>query len=362
MKRKETQRLFFLNKTIMNYKKILWISHSAISSYEKCPHLYYLEYEYRNPETKNRIQIINPYLSLGSAVHETIEELLDVPVKKRIKASLTDRFSEIFERYRGFNGGFISKKKEKDFFERGLKMMKQIEDSDFLSRPSTNTISGFPNMNLIGPNIKLVGSIDWIELLPNGKAHIIDFKTGNAKESNGSLQLPIYTLLAKKNLKEEVEKVSYWYLQNDAEPTEQKVRDTKEALETLKEKARKIKKSIDDNFFPCNYGKKCFACRDYEKIFTGDAELIESGNSRNKDSFCVFKEEDILEKILQEDFLEEREKAIFEMRITDSMEEVNKKLRLEKKISEKIVLEIKEKLKKNLHPKELKVIVNLLKQ
>ena len=346
----------------MDYKKILWISHSAISSYEKCPHLYYLEYEYRNPETKNRIQIINPYLSLGSAVHETIEELLDVPVKKRIKISLTDRFSEIFEKYRGFNGGFISKKKEKDFFERGLTMVKRVEDSDFLSRPSTNTVSNFPNMNLIGEEVKLVGSIDWIELLPNGKAHIIDFKTGNSKESNGSLQLPIYALLAGKNLKEEVEKVSYWYLQTDDKPTKQKVKDTKEALEILKEKAFKIKKSIDDKFFPCSYGKKCFACRDYEKIFSGDAEMIESGNSRNKDSFCIFKKEDVLEKILQEDFLDEREKAIFEMRTTRSMEEINKKLRLENKLSEKIVLEIKEKLKKNLHSKELRVVVNLLKQ
>jgi hypothetical protein len=346
----------------MDYKKILWISHSAISSYEKCPHLYYLEYEYRNPATNNRIQIINPYLALGSAVHETIEELLDVPIKKRIKVSLEKRFSEIFERYRGFNGGFISKKKEEDFFARGLKMVKQVQDSGFLSRPSTNTTSNFPNMNLIGEDVKLVGSIDWVELLPNNKAHIIDFKTGNSKENNGSLQLPIYTLLAKENLKEDVEKVSYWYLQNDPEPVEQIVKDTKDSLEILKEKAQIIKKAIDNKHFPCNYGKKCFACRDYEKIFSGDAELVESGNSRNKDVFCIFKEEDILEKILQEDFLDEREKTIFEMRVDNQMDVINKKLRLKDELSKKIILEIKEKLKKNLHPKELKVIVNLLKK
>jgi CRISPR/Cas system-associated exonuclease Cas4 (RecB family) len=346
----------------MDYKKILWISHSAISSYEKCPHLYYLEYEYRNPETNNRIQIVNPYLALGSAVHETIEELLDVPIKRRTKVSLEERFSDIFEKYRGFNGGFISKKKEEDFFARGLKMVKRVQDSDFLSRPSTNTTSNFPNMNLLGESVKLVGSIDWVELLPNGKAHIIDFKTGNAKENNGSLQLPIYTLLAEKNLKEEVEKVSYWYLQNDLEPVEQTVKDTKESLEILKEKAQTIKKAIDASFFPCSYGKKCFACRDYEKIFSGDAELIESGSSRNKDVFCIFKEEDILEKILQEDFLDEREKTIFEMRLTTPMETINKKMRLREESSKKIILEIKEKLKNNLHQKELKVVVNLLKR
>jgi hypothetical protein len=346
----------------MNFKKILWISHSAISSYTKCPHLYYLEYEYRNPKTQNRIQIINPYLSLGSAVHETIEELADFPIKKRIKISLTDRFVEVFKKYRGLRGGFISEKKEEDFFKKGVQMIEIVEKSNFLARPSIKTTTNFPNINLIGENIKLVGSIDWIELLPSGGAHIIDFKTGGTKENNGSLQLPIYKILAKGNLKEKVEKVSYWHLQHDKLPIEQKIKDINSSLKTLKEKAEQIKRAIDERNFPCEYGKKCFACRDYEKIFRGEAELIESGNSRNKDSFCVFKKEEIIEKVLKEDFLDEREKKIFEMRIDDSMETINNKLRLEEEKSKKIVREIKEKLKKNLRKKELKVIVNLLKQ
>jgi hypothetical protein len=342
----------------MDYKKILWISHSAITSYEKCPHLYYLDYEYRNPETGNRIQIINPYLSLGLAVHETIEELKSVAINKRTKVSLKDRFTQIFEEYRGLKGGFLSKKKEEDFFKRGLEMVRRVEESNFLSFPSITTKTSFPTVNLIGEEVKLVGNIDWIEHLPSKGAHIIDFKTGNKKESNGSLQLPIYTLLAEENLEEKVEKVSYWYLQHDDAPVEQEMKDTKKALELITEKAKDIKKAIDENFFPCNYGKKCFACRDYEKIFSGDAELISKGK---KDTFCIFKEEDIIDKILNEDFLDERQKKIFEMRVNFSMEEINKNLRLDAEKSNKIVSEIKDKLKKNLHPKELKVVVKILK-
>ncbi len=346
----------------MDYKKILWISYSAISSYERCPHSYYLGYIYRNPSTQNRIQIVNPYFSLGSAVHDTIEGLLDIDPKKRQKVSLTKRFSDIFNNYRGHKGGFISKKKEEDFFNRGIEMVERVEKSKFLSKPSTKPISNFLSIDLIGQDVKLVGSIDWVELLPTGEAHIIDFKTGKTKENSDSLQLPIYTVLAKDNVKEKVKKVSYWYLESDDNPVEQEIKNVDDSLKLLRERATEIQEAIKNEDFPCNYNGKCFSCRDYEKVFSGDAELIETGNNRNKDTFCIFKEEDVMEKILDEDFLDEREKKIFELRMSSSLSEINQSLRLSEEKSEKLIYGIKEKLKKNLHKKELKVIVNLLKK
>ncbi len=341
-------------------EKILWISHSALSSFAKCPHLYYLEYEYRNPKTGNRIQIINPYFSLGLAVHETIEGLLDFPIEKRKKISLKERFHNIFDNYKGFKGGFISKKKEKNFYERGIKMVERVESSSFLEKPSTSEGIGFPKIDLIGRNIKLVGSIDWVEILPSGGAHIIDFKTGNSKESNGSLQLPIYTILSKKNIKREVEKVSYWYLEHDNEPSEQEISDIDGHIEEIKKRALEIKKAIEEESYSCNYSGNCFACRDYEKIFRGDALMVSEDENRKKDVFCIFKKEEIIEKILEEDFLDEREKKMFEMRIENPIEIVNKKMRLTDEKSKKITKEIKRKMKENLHHKELKVIVREL--
>jgi hypothetical protein len=346
----------------MSFKKTLWISHSAISAYERCPHLYYLEYQYRNPETGNRIQITNPYLALGSAVHETIEGLLDVPIKERTKISLEERFHKIFEDYRGTKGGFLSQKKEKDFYERGVKMVKRVEESLFLNRLSIKMKAKLPSMNLLGDDVKLVGSIDWIEKLEDGSAHIIDFKTGKSKENGDSLQLPIYVILAKNNISEKVEKVSYWYLESDEEPVEQEIKNVEESLALLKEKAAIIKKAVEENNFPCNYPSGCFACKDYEKIFNGEAEKIKTENNHQKDVFCIFKEKDVIEKVLEEDFLDEREKKIFELRMEKPIEAVNKELLLTEEKSEKIVLGIKEKLKNNLRKKELKIIINLLKK
>ncbi len=342
-------------------KKTLWISHSAISSYEKCPHLYYLEYEYRNPKTKNRIQIINPYFSLGLAVHETIEGLSSFSLKKRKNILLQERFYKIFKNYRGLQGGFLSKKKEEKFYERGVRMIERVEKSFFLSRPSINFGKDFPSVNLLGEDVKLVGNIDWIEALPGGGAHIIDFKTGNNKEKNGSLQLPIYVMLAKKKLKEKVKKTSYWYLEHDKEPVEQEMGDISLQENILKEKAKEIREAIEKKHFPCRYPGRCFACRDYEKIFQGEAELVSTGEGKRKDIFCVFKEEDVIEKVLEEDFLDEREKKMFETRINFSMDTVMHEMRLKREKADKISQGIKEKLKKNLRMKELKVLTKILK-
>jgi len=342
----------------MNFKNTLWISHSALSAFSRCPHLYYLEYVYRNPKTGNRIQTVNPYFSLGLSVHETIEGLAETPKEERKKVSLKERFESIFENYRGKRGGFVSRKKEEDFFRRGVEMVKRVEKSGFLAKPSATISSNFPTVNLTGEEVKLVGSLDWIELLPEGGAHIIDFKTGNNKESNGSLQLPIYTILAKENLPMEVKKVSYWYLQHDDSPVAQEIGDIEKHRETIKEKAETIKNAIKEDHFPCRYNGKCFACGDYKRLFAGEGEMVGTDKERNKDLFIIFDRKEVAEKVLEEDFLEKEEKEIFRER-TGSGD--SGRTREEGKNKE-VVYKIKEKLKANLSKGELKAIINLLRE
>ncbi len=344
----------------MNFKQTLWISHSALSAYSRCPHLYYFEYIYRNPKTGNRIQIVNPYLSLGSAVHETIEGLANVSIKKRKQISLKERFENIFEGYRGKKGGFLLKSQENDFYGRGVKMMERVEKSNFLEKPSTMLEKNFPVVDLFSGEAKLVGSLDWIEVLPGGGAHIIDFKTGNNREGNGSLQLPIYAILAKENLSIEVEKVSYWYLQHDDNPVSQEIGDLNSSLEAIKEKTSAIKRSIANNYFPCKYNGKCFSCGDYEKIFGGEAEMIGSDKERKKDLFFVFKEEDVAKKVIEDNFLNADEKEMFKDRIAGNTNETKKGSGDPVEEGTEKVQEIKAKLKKNLSKGELKAVVKLL--
>ncbi len=164
----------------MEFKKI-WISHSSITDFNNCPRLYFFKSIYRNPKTGNRIQLVSPYLSLGSAVHDTIDEVINLPLSKRTKTSLIKNYQKVWKKYSGKKGGFVSKKQESEFKKRGGKMVKKVEISGLLNRKSLKKTDNLSRTNL-SKNMGLVGSFDWIEVLKNGNLHIIDFKTGKSKE------------------------------------------------------------------------------------------------------------------------------------------------------------------------------------
>jgi DNA-binding CsgD family transcriptional regulator len=341
------------------YQEYLWISHSAINAFDRCPQSYYYQYQYKNPDTGNRLQIVNPYFSLGLSVHETLEDLSPVPVKKRVQLPLKDIFEENWKKYSGRKGGFISKKQEETFKKRGEKMIDKVLGSDFLEKESIEIKETVPNIDLIQEkNIKLVGSLDWIQVLPSGGFHIIDFKTGKSKEKKGSLQLPIYNILANEKLKGKVEKFSYWYLENNPKLTSRKLGSIEESLKIIKEKALTIKDHVDNNNYPCHYNGKCFACGDYKRIFDGQAEFL--GSKNNRDLYFVIKEDDLVKKLIDEEVFTPREEKIFEMRIDErkNSSEISKELNIGKEKLSKIIKEIKKKMVDNLSPKELRILIN----
>src|SRR3989344_7223541 len=70
----------------------VWVSHSSMGDFLKCPRAYYLHNVYKNPDTGRKITIVNPALSLGSAVHATLEALKVLPVDERLKRDLLADF------------------------------------------------------------------------------------------------------------------------------------------------------------------------------------------------------------------------------------------------------------------------------
>src|SRR5258705_3817407 len=119
-------------------------------------------------------------------------------------------------------GGFKSKEEETEYKERGRKMLQKIFDdpgplkNKALKLKSVEGDSKLPWYWLFEEdNIILSGKIDWVEYMNDDSIHIIDFKTGKNEEDKESLQLPIYTLLAKNLQKRPITKISYWYLSDD---------------------------------------------------------------------------------------------------------------------------------------------------
>ncbi len=75
----------------------VWVSHSSMGDFLKCPRAYYLHNVYKNPDTGRKITIVNPALSLGSAVHATLEALKELPAEERLRRDLVADFEKEWE-------------------------------------------------------------------------------------------------------------------------------------------------------------------------------------------------------------------------------------------------------------------------
>ena len=262
----------------------VWVSHSSIGDFLKCPRLYYLHNVYKNVAGR-KINITSPALSLGIAVHETLEGLSKYKVEERFLKPLEATFEEEWKKVSGKQGGFKNDQEENEAKERGKIMVLRVAKNP--GPLAKKTVKLPPSHNNMPPNfflseeenIILNGKIDWLEYIPEDDSiRVIDFKTGKNEEKEDSLQLPIYLLLLNNLQKRKVSGAAYWYLDHSEEPISVKLPDAKKSFEDVLAIARKIKIAREKKEFNCPRGDGgCFACRPFEKILKGEAEYIGIG-------------------------------------------------------------------------------------
>lgn len=278
----------------------VWVSHSSMGDFIKCPRLYYLHNVYKDPKTKNKISIVSPHMSLGIAVHEVLEGLGEFPANERMSRDLLATFEEEWKKVTDKKGGFTSEEEEKIFKERGIAMIKNvIKDPRFLVNKRIKLPREVMNPNFFlsdEENIILNGLVDWIEYLPDDTLHIIDFKTGKNEEQEASLQLPIYLLLCNKLQKRKVSKASYWYLESD-KMIEKELPDADTAYRDVLAMALKVKEARVKNEFHCPKGDYnpetkeggCMGCRPYELILAHDPSVEFVGQGMFKQDMYIIK-------------------------------------------------------------------------
>ncbi len=258
----------------------LWLSHSSIRDFQNCPRAYFLNNIYRDPKTNRKIQLVSPPLALGSAVHQVIEHLSDIPVEKRFDTSLLDLFDSAWRQFSGKVGGFSDKATEERYKERGRAMLRNVMQSPGPLKAKAVKIKGdLPQYWFSeAEEMILCGKIDWLEYLEESDSvHIIDFKTGKNND-DGSLQLPIYVLLVTELQNRPVAKASYWYLEGDGGLVEQQLPDKTEAYEAVMTIAKQIKLARKLERFKCPKGELgCRYCQPLEKIVNGEAEYVGQG-------------------------------------------------------------------------------------
>ena len=239
----------------------VWVSHSSINDFLKCPRAYFLHNVYKNERNK-KINIVNPHLSLGIAVHETLEGLLAYGAGDRFKKPLLQTFEENWAKISGKVGGFKNAQEEMEVKARAKKMIERVTENPgplekLAVKLAAHANDMPPNFYLSEKdNIILSGKIDWLEYVPeDDSVRVIDFKTGKNDEDKDSLQLPIYALLLNALQKRKVSGAAYWYIDRNNEPTEVPLPDLLTSKNRVLEVALKIKEAREKQAFACPHGE-----------------------------------------------------------------------------------------------------------
>lgn len=273
----------------------IWVSHSSMQDFLKCPRLYFLHNVYKDPATGHKVSIVTPHMSLGIAVHGVLEGLGDYPSEERLSHDLIALFEKEWNGVSGKKGGFTDETEEVEFKFRGIAMLENVKrDPRFLLNKRIKLPRETMNPNFYlsdDENIILNGLIDWIEYLPaTDSLHIVDFKTGKREEREASLQLPIYLLLCNALQKRAVSKASYWYLETD-KLVEKELPEADSAFREVLDIALRVKAARVQNEFHCPKGDSgCIHCRDYELILAKDPRAIFVGVGGFKQDLYIIRE------------------------------------------------------------------------
>jgi len=260
--------------------KAVWVSHSSMGDFLKCPRAYYLKNIYKSPDTGRKITIVNPALSLGLAVHKTLEELGTLPVAERLSRDLLAEFEKDWQMFSGKKGGFVSAEEEDGAKARGKAMIERVvahpgpiaKKTVKLKKADNNMPTNF--LLSEHDNIVLSGVVDWLEYVEaDDSIRVIDFKTGKNDEDSDSLQLPIYLLLLNALQKRRVSGAAYWYLDRADEPVDVPLPEVGEARERVLALAKRVKEAREKKAYECPKGG-CYACKPFEAILRGEAEYV----------------------------------------------------------------------------------------
>lgn len=262
----------------------VWVSHTSLSDFLKCPRGYYLKNVYKDPRTRHKMQIMSPALALGQAVHEVLESLSVLPTDQRFREPLLGKFDKAWQKVSGKRGGFSSQEQEDRYRQRGEEMLKRAERvKGPLAQLAVKIKQDLPFFWLSEEdNIILCGKIDWLEYDPvTDSVGIIDFKTSKNMEDGNSLQLPIYHLLVHYCQHRAVTRACYWYLEMSDELMEKQLPDLQTAFDQVLQLAKKVSLARKLNVMKCPEGADgCKYCQPFERILRGEGELVYD-NGRN---------------------------------------------------------------------------------
>ena len=182
----------------------LRLSYSSISTYEKCPFQYFLQYVEKLEMPRS------PALSFGSSLHGALERFHSG--KEKPLPALEDLLRDLEEAWE--SEGYSDAGEEEAFKQRGRAILTRYYESN-CEKPAV-PVALEQRFLLPMDGWKLSGVMDRVDRYPDGSYEIIDYKTNSKlpplRRLQEDMQLPIYQMAAMQVLGINPARLTFHYL------------------------------------------------------------------------------------------------------------------------------------------------------
>lgn len=241
----------------------LQLSASAVEDYRTCPLKYKFGHLLKIPTGPQAA------LTFGSVMHRSVRHYFELRRKSLPSFEEMKKYFESVWKSAGYEDSY----QEETYRRTGLDQLREfvaLQNARPLEAGEIELEKGF---RLALGDILLEGRIDQINPLGDHQVELVDYKTGRprpASEADKSLQLSVYALAARRELRLEPARLSLYYLTNNQSVST--VRTAKQ-LEEAAEKIREVAGQIRAQRFEPTPGFACKWC-DYVPICPAHEEEI----------------------------------------------------------------------------------------
>lgn len=204
-------------------------SYSQLAAFGNCPYQYKLGFILKIPTFGKAA------FSYGKTLHKVLEQFFTLAMNK-VSSSQTDLFGEKNSNPQSaicnlikeeellnlldihwIDEWYESKEQKEKYFKQAKQSLKKFYEQVKDQPLQTEAVEKFFNLKI--KNYTLKGVIDRIDRNPDGTINIIDYKTGKPKDKllpEDKVQLLIYQIAAEEIFKDKVNKLIYYYLDDNS--------------------------------------------------------------------------------------------------------------------------------------------------
>jgi superfamily I DNA/RNA helicase/RecB family exonuclease len=249
------------------------LSASALQTYEICPLQFKLEREWRIPGE------VPAAMEFGATIHRIL-----LAYYTSVRSGRTIQDDQLIELFKSdlLAAGIEEKYQYQLYEQQGIEQLREFLNSCKRTPvPEVRHTEERFEMQ-IGPS-KVVGRIDRIDQLSNGRVAIIDYKTGRPKsqeDADKSLQLSIYALAAREKWGYQADQIAFYNLEENSSVV---TRRSDAQLQECRHKVQEVAGKIAAQEFDAKPGFYCGFCS-YRSLCPATEKRLYTISSDNKSS------------------------------------------------------------------------------